>query len=130
MTNRILVLDDLEERHNRFDQILKNHEVVHVWTADDFFVACERQGPFHLICLDHDLGDNPEIEPTRIAGMYNNSELTGHDCTWWLTQNKWLAPKKILIHSVNPAGATRMLNTFNAGLPDVFVRWIPFQGKP
>lgn len=63
-----------------------------VRTAADFCIVVGREPVFDVMSLDHDLGD--DLDGTYVAD--------------WLVRNMWKMPKRILIHSSNPAGAERM----------------------
>jgi len=89
----ILILDDMEERHDAFREKFKNIEcnIIHVTTAKECIEAL-KNNTFDLICLDHDLG----------------GKETGHEVSKWIADNKNTHPMdktKIIIHSYNPVGA-------------------------
>lgn len=126
---RILILDDLKIRHDRFISILHGHELVHAWTYDEAIDALVKKGPFDMACLDHDLGENLNVEPTVLYDMYHNVELDGSDLALWLFQNQWACPRKILIHSHNPAGSIFMFDILSK-IPNIEVRKLPFAVAP
>lgn len=104
---KILILDDMEERHEGFKKILSGHELIHAWTfsqAQDF-LANDR---FGMACLDHDLGDNLSIRPDWQTDMYGSHQLNGADLCYWLRNNPQHCPPKVLVHSWNPDGAESM----------------------
>jgi PleD family two-component response regulator len=124
MTKRILILDDMEERHAHFKRELAGQVVFHAYTAQEFFDTVEQHAPFDEIYLDHDLGDNPKIDPTRIAGMYGDQTMNGHDCAYWLGTNHPDKVKQVIVHSINSARAPAMVATLkDKGVP---AKWIPF----
>jgi CheY-like chemotaxis protein len=140
---KILILDDLPERHERFRLILKDHNVTHVWTYDDAVKAFQEE-KFDMACLDHDLGDlswntdnsviidSPNFKltytPSVIYDMYKTHCLTGDDLCYWLSKNPVHCPAKILIHSWNPEGAARMSSRLK-DIPGIEVNVKPFKAS-
>lgn len=125
MMLKILILDDMPERHAFFERCAAEHNRVHVSTADQFFEAVEAADePFDVIFLDHDLGDNPKVEATKSYGMYNTRTLDGSDCAYWLASSMKHKVGRVVVHSINPSGAKRMVDILN----DRGVRavWTPF----
>lgn len=114
----IIILDDMEERHDGFKRILEGHNLFHAWSYTQFIqeldVAYMRSNKvYDMACLDHDLGDNPDIKHDRTIiteGMRIGAtrQRDGRDIARWLVANWRLCPKKILIHSWNPEGADEM----------------------
>lgn len=99
---RILVLDDMEERHDGFRIRFDDCEVVSAYTISEF-IAALGTGKFSLICLDHDLGGHPK------ADLAGKRHLTGVDAAILLTTRPdEEAPDAILVHSWNPSGAMEM----------------------
>ncbi len=123
---KILVLDDMAERHEGFKKILgKDHFLVRAWTfaqAQDFLF----NEKWDMVCLDHDLGDNPEIRPDVEYLPYQNHTYTGADLTFWLMKNPQFCPAKVLIHSHNWSGAQTMLGHLNT-LGGVIVKVMEFK---
>jgi hypothetical protein len=58
----------------------------------------EKNGPWDLLLLDHDLASFDE----------NGREKTGYDIMCWLEENKQFLPKKIECVSANPVGRSRI----------------------
>lgn len=120
---RILVLDDDEIRHEQFRDNLKEHSVVHVYTAEEAGAALGAE-KFDLAYLDHDLQDfqnNPS--------GYGVIEQTGFDVARFIA--RYLAPQKrpdkVIVHSWNPGGAIRMVKELREnGLVAVYE---PFGGQ-
>lgn len=110
---RVLILDDDDNRHREFDRILDGIPRLHVYTATQAISALRDSAPFDLVCLDHDLGEHqnrllttPPGDGTEVA-LYINMHLD---------RKKY--PKKVLIHSWNPAGRKRMEDLIRSvGIP-------------
>lgn len=120
---RILVLDDDEIRHEQFRDNLKEHSVVHVYTAEEAGEALAKE-KFDLVYLDHDLQDfqnNPS--------GYGVVEQTGMDVARYIA--RYLAPQKhpskVIVHSWNVSGGPRMVSVLrDAGISAVYQ---PFSGQ-
>jgi hypothetical protein len=112
ITPRVLILDDMDCRHERFKKILHKCTLYHAFTIDEAISFIDKEEiPFDLVCLDHDLGDNPDIEPTSFAGMYGSKILTGQDFCHFMVQKYKkgnLIARKAIIHSHNPTGRIAM----------------------
>lgn len=122
---KILILDDDEYRHEAYDLVYGNHEVVHTYTYTSFVDQLMRGSPFDLIHLDHDLGeliagcDTYEDDYGRIL-QYNGQHAAWKICA--LDTDK--LPKQVIIQSVNPPGAAAMKSiVLQRGIP---VTWEPF----
>lgn len=92
---RALILDDEGARHTWFASELSLHgyKVVHCWDAPRAMLALQNEGPFDLICLDHDLGEGVPS--------------TGMEVAQWMAEHAgWAAdPCTVIVHSLNfPAG--------------------------
>jgi hypothetical protein len=111
----ILILDDNEQRHSRFRDILNGHQVVHTYTYSEFCEALKLEGAWELICLDHDLGEcvlpgGRKADAIATTGMYGDSGIRpadGQDAVDALIASG-VVPKSILIHSWNDTGSDRM----------------------
>ena len=112
MRMRILVLDDDPTRHKVFDTLFAGHTLVHVYTVPQLEIQLARR-TFNLICLDHDLGDQP--------GKPGN----GQDAAYVVAAHFATTAKPfVLIHSWNTVGARAMVNILQeAGIP---CRYRPF----
>lgn len=100
---RILVLDDIETRHEVIGKMLKRrgHEVVHVYTYDDAVNALQGER-FDEMFLDHDL-------ECYVPSMYGSRELTGTEVARSVAcLPKEKQPTRVTVHSWNDAGAKRM----------------------
>jgi CheY-like chemotaxis protein len=98
---RVLILDDIELRHDAFRTILPDVDRTHVYTASQAITALLEYPPFDLICLDHDLDQSPD----RIVNPGNGTQVARFIARD-LPRSHY--PKNALIHSANPAGADRM----------------------
>lgn len=116
---RILVLDDMEVRHDGFNRRFKDHKIDHAYTVEEavFYLNLRK---YDLVCLDHDLEDIHYSQQST-----NAQERTGFDVAVFISEmNKDGLPTQIIIHSWNPIGAERMYNQLQ-GL-GMFVSRKPF----
>lgn len=108
---RILILDDMQVRHDGFQIILKGHELFHALTFEEaqtiMSVQAAQGTPVEMCCLDRDLnaakGASSFSNPATGATEY----YTGEHFAYWLGRQDF-CPKKILIHSWNETGAAKM----------------------
>jgi hypothetical protein len=116
----ILVLDDNIFRHKtirgRVDAVI-----------DSAFTYTQAVGllgktKYDTIYLDHDLGDFHTPDKKIEGGVAK--EFTGYDVCLWMVENDIDCPE-IIIQSVNPVGAKRMLDYLSQFYPKVY--WQPFQ---
>ena len=100
---KVLVVDDLDSRHEFFQQVLPNERL---YAAKNYLQAIEHLSyqPFDFLFLDHDLGE----------------ELDGLDIAHWLVEHPAKQPTKIIVHSMNPVSHAG----FKSLLP--FAEIIPF----
>ncbi len=89
-TIRELLIDDMRNRD--VDRIAR--------TYDDGILALEKEGPWDVLYLDHDLGCFSE-----------GKEYTGYDVLCWIEAFPEFAPKKIELVTSNPAVRIKMLQT-------------------
>lgn len=122
---RILVLDDVELRHNVFDNIYQGHEVVHAYVYHSFVDKLKYYGPWDLIHLDHDLGDFPEVPDYYLDGWGKKQEYNGVHAAMRVCEMD--NPPKVIIHSVNPVGSKSMLQMLERR--GVEVTWEPFRDQ-
>lgn len=101
---RVLILDDIQERHDAFGKLHEADECVHAYTHEQACDALLNQEPFDLAYLDHDLAD------FQSTGYMGNEERTGTDVCVFLVRfvDKDRRPERVVIHSWNPDGARRM----------------------
>ena len=118
---RVLVLDDIEHRHNIFDTIYQGHEVVHAYLYTGF---CNKliQGVWDLVHLDHDLSDFVDNADTYVDGWGNIRAYNGGHAAMRVCELE--NPPKVIIHSVNPVGAKIMRQMLERA--GVEVTWEPF----
>ena len=122
---KILILDDLKVRHDTFQKMYAEHEVVSVYKYFDFCAQIQDK-KWDLIHLDHDLGEF-EGADYRIDGWGSRRDYTGQDAAFRLivvtTHNPDLMPDKVIIHSVNPDAEKMKHDLTKAGFNVV---WEPF----
>jgi len=107
---RILILDDMEPRHETFRKNLEEHDRVHVYSYDEAVKAVTEGERFDVFYLDHDLMDF-HYEAYN-AGYVNATEmeLTGYTFVLWMISTMELSkrPELVVVHSWNDTGAARM----------------------
>jgi CheY-like chemotaxis protein len=117
---RILVLDDMEERHKAFGRWYDgDHTVVHVWTAPRACRLLTSEKRFDVAFLDHDL--RPEHYYSYLAGA--GDEPTDHGTGMQVVNEivklpSELRPVQAVVHSWNTDRAHEMVQR----LRDVGVR--------
>ena len=110
---RILILEDTDERIQKFKQKLIGKIVVICKNANECIKTLTFEPTFDYIFLDFDLIDN--------NGQYMGN---GYDVADWIACNTEHAPNHILIHSLNNIGASKiMLRLGDVGLR---AKYIPF----
>lgn len=119
---RILIVDDEPQRHDLF---MKRLGTVHDLVIVNNYASAVHQlegAPFDLVHLDYDLDEF--VQNPVDAGPYGK-EKTGFDVARYMAgmvKSKW--PKKVVVHSLNPAKAPLMLETLRGiGIP---VEYKPF----
>jgi len=94
---KILILEDDEERIKFFKQYLAKEHILHfarhVWEAENIF---DKEQPFNVIFLDHDLGGRAFVDPAE--------EDTGSGFARFL-KNKDLSKTTVVTHTFNSEGA-------------------------
>jgi hypothetical protein len=105
---KVLVLDDLKERHDQIDQAVSAYDptagIWHVYTTEQAKSALSSTR-FDVAYLDHDLGEWMD------NGYGKKIEATGTHVAWFIANE--LPPEKrprVIIHSMNPVGAERMMS--------------------
>jgi len=116
---RILVLDDMEERHELFHPLHKSNKniVIHTYRYEDCIMELKSTpDAFDAIFLDHDLSlEAIMCDPNTIE------EKTGTDVAKWIASN--MDPETcgtIICHSMNPHGRLNMFKIlYEAGFQAV-----------
>lgn len=108
----IFILEDNSIRIEKFKRLFKAHTAYFSSDINEA-IAILQTRDFHVICLDHDLGEN------TLTSTNNGYELVR------LIIGMKLQTKSIFyIHSTNPCGASNMLNLLqNNGY---MAEWYPF----
>ena len=104
---KILILEDNEERHKKFLEALKSHEVVIVETSQEA-IKYLKEEKWDVAFLDHDLGGQANV---------SSGPGTGYEVAVWLSENVDRMPTQVYIHSMNPVGSQKM----KFALPDAIV---------
>lgn len=118
---RILILDDEQVRHDAFADFYVGHEVVHVETYSQFVSELESGSPWDLIHLDHDLGPGDSY----LDGWGDMQFFTGqHSAIRVCELQDDRLPGEVIVHSVNPLGATNMVSDLKSR--KVSVTWRPY----
>ena len=107
---RVLFLDDMSERHARFSQMYYQLlDIKHVYNYKDCIKALQEE-KFHTIYLDHDLC----IEDILVSPDDTSKEKTGTDvCNWMVSNLNPNTTAEVIVHSLNPGGAQRMVSILN-----------------
>ena len=122
---RILALDDVKERHDAFRAWHERDEVRSVYYYRDFLIAIE-EGPWDLVYLDHDLGDEVEGADTFVDGWGKTREYDGTHAALRLCEQtaKGKFSGRVIIVSHNKDGAKSMRTDLQRSGIDVV--WEPF----
>ena len=101
----ILFLDDNEERHQAFARKHTDGEMIFAaYTVEEAINFLEKFSPFDEAHLDHDLGGQVFVASDEMSGYHVALHIARMDPE--------MRPKKIIVHSWNPAGATNMRSMF------------------
>lgn len=117
---KFLFLDDMKGRHRQFKEWFPSQDVDYVFTYADCIKMLERT-EYDSVFLDHDLSEQDILcDPQTAKGK------TGSDVAEWIVANK--QPQQIpmiVVHSLNPVGATNMVNILSsAGFEAVHVMFM------
>lgn len=96
---RVLILEDSQERIDIFNKNLVGNEFVIVSNASECIHKLVKE-KWDVLFLDHDLDGRSFVDSLE--------DNTGYQVAKFLNQNKEYKPKVIVIHSLNPAGAKNM----------------------
>lgn len=124
---KVLVLDDDDIRHEWFKEYFKDFEAQHVYTVDGAITALIADPQYDFVFLDHDLNDNHKYRSVKKIDGDNipdyvgpcTVELTGVDVAIFIARilEPGKRPKEVVVHSWNPPGAERMIQTLrDAGI--------------
>lgn len=104
---RILIVDDMETRHDSFRGWLPEAERVHVYNYDQAVKALQGD-KFDVVYLDHDLSE------MQTLGL-EDSEQSGYDVALYISKLKATKkPGRVVIHTWNPVGARRIAEVLHA----------------
>jgi len=108
---KVLFLDDSIDRVKKFKQLVINHSITHVVTAEEAIKSLDKEA-FDVIMLDHDLAEEHYNNPNH------NLKGTGKDVAIHLAKNaEKFEDALILVHSLNEPGSVRMIGIMEqAGL--------------
>lgn len=120
---RVLVLDDMAERHEVFKKKLAA-SIDHAVLFSQAQQMILNNDPYDTIFLDHDLGDAQENADYFVDEYGRRVEYNGAHFAYWLVHQRDKLPKNVIVHSVNPDGAKRIEATLRAHRIPVDV--IPF----
>jgi len=96
---KILILEDNDVRKNIFRKNLEKQNELHFFDqVEDAKKALETIGPFDIIYLDHDLDGRVFVDP--------DEPNTGYQLAKYIAEMNVNA--EIILHTMNPFGATRM----------------------
>ena len=121
---RVLFLDDAESRHNYFRGQSIGHSVDHVWTAAEAIEALNTREPYDVACLDHDLeaAHYPGMAEAGIVATTPTGQAVADHIASMPEEKR---PRRVIVHSFNPAGAVSMERALRGALRDGVLR-IPF----
>lgn len=113
---KILFLDDNDRRHSAFSkQNIGLLDIIHVYNVEQAINALAKE-QFPLVSLDHDLSEDTQMQ------LADNS---GYNVALYIAEMPVdKRPSVVIIHSLNPAGAARMIAALK-GKVDSILR-IPF----
>lgn len=98
---RVLILDDMDVRHDKISRMHLDDKVDHAYTAEEatYFLNTYK---YQLVYLDHDLAAEHYVDG-------KSEESTGFDVAMHIHgMSKSDLPDQVIIHSWNPVGAERM----------------------
>ena len=94
---KVFILEDDDYRNSEFRKVLFNVDATFTTSYDE--AIDKYQGPYDVVCLDHDLGGK-----TLVSSSEQN---TGYQFTKKMPYITTIPPI-VLIHSYNPEGAENM----------------------
>ncbi len=108
---KIFILEDTEERIKRFCHDLVNHKLFVYDNVDMAKEDFNKHGPYDAIFLDHDLDQKIFVD--------SDDDNTGYKFAVYMSEQGHDG-KNVIIHTLNPAGARRMMHA----LPKA--QYVPF----
>jgi CheY-like chemotaxis protein len=106
---KVLFLDDDKGRLKKAEILFVNDELIKVETAEQAIEILEKNSPFDLVSLDHDLGGEM---------FCPSDEVSGFAVAKYISQMpKDKLPKKVVVHSFNPDGAQKMMDVLQGIVP-------------
>ena len=131
---RIMILDDMQVRHDGFKVILAGNDLFHTMNfsgAQRIMQDQHSKGqPIEMCCLDHDLADgDSEIVDTFKDYTGQTVAFNGEHFAFWLNKQEF-CPPQVLIHSWNESGAANMYNRLinNPRIQNLILR--PYKPPP
>lgn len=115
---KVLFLDDDVERTKRAIEYFKDDELFLAQTAQESIDILDKESPFDLVHLDHDLGGQVYCPSDEVSGAHVARHIVS------MPDDK--CPSLVVVHSHNPAGAKNMVETLR---DYVRVVWQPFSIK-
>lgn len=97
MVMRIFILEDDDYRNSQFRETLFHTDATFTTSYDEAVKAYN--GPYDVVCLDHDLGGQQMVS--------SQEQNTGYQFTKWMPPAGSIPPV-VFIHSYNPNGAENM----------------------
>lgn len=115
----ILILDDDKFRHEYFAKKYLGDKIFHAYKYSEFLNFLNQDVVFDLIHLDHDLDHLVSDCDTFLDGCGNVQFFNGTHAALKICElSDDMLPKKVIIQSVNPAGAKNMMSDLKArGVP-------------
>lgn len=95
---KILILEDMQVRWEGFQENLKGYDLRICHQAQRAINALMEEGPWDLLFLDHDLGEEADVD---LCG-------SGYDVACWLEQHPEKLPHVVALHSMNYWGRQMM----------------------
>ena len=113
---KIFILEDSNERIKQFKKRFFKEELYIERDVKAAIKLFKGNYPFDVIFLDHDLGGEEMVD--------SNDNNTGYQFVKWMVENYKVDGTDIIVHSLNPQGADRMI--FEMKEHGVRSRKIPF----
>lgn len=99
---KIFILEDNPERNKIFKRDLSvNNDIVIATTVKEARRLFTKNSNYDILMLDHDLGGRQYVS--------SQEEETGYQFIRWLAENYDIRDYYVVVHSLNPSGATNMM---------------------